>query len=75
MLASVSSPSYDPESLLGGDAAEVWESLLADPDGPLLDRATRDLPAGLDVQDRRHRGRARHRNGSPRDRVPRPRGV
>ena len=43
VLASVSSPSYDPESLLGGDAAEVWESLLADPDGPLLDRATREI--------------------------------
>ena len=43
VLASVSSPSYDPESLLGGDAAAVWESLLADPEGPLLDRATREI--------------------------------
>ncbi|MGH3667480.1 MAG: penicillin-binding transpeptidase domain-containing protein [Acidimicrobiia bacterium] len=43
VLASASSPSYDPESLLGGDAAEVWETLLADPDGPLLDRATREI--------------------------------
>ncbi len=43
VLISVSSPSYDPESLLGGDAASVWESLLADPAGPLLDRATREI--------------------------------
>jgi penicillin-binding protein A len=43
VLASVSSPSYDPESLLSGDAAAVWEGLLADPNGPLLDRATREI--------------------------------
>jgi peptidoglycan glycosyltransferase len=43
VLASVSSPSYDPESLLGADAAAVWEGLLADPNGPLLDRATREI--------------------------------
>lgn len=43
VLVSVSSPSYDPNSLLGGDAAVVWESLLADPNGPLLDRATREI--------------------------------
>ena len=43
VLASVSSPSYDPNTLLGADAAAVWEDLLADPDGPLLDRATREI--------------------------------
>jgi peptidoglycan glycosyltransferase len=43
VLASVSSPSYDPNTLLGADAAAVWESLLADPNGPLLDRATREI--------------------------------
>ena len=43
ILAAVSSPSFDPAPLLGSDAAAAWESLLADPDGPLLDRATREI--------------------------------
>ncbi|MGH8952448.1 MAG: penicillin-binding transpeptidase domain-containing protein [Acidimicrobiia bacterium] len=43
VLAAVSSPSFDPESLLGADAAAIWEGLLADPNGPLLDRATREI--------------------------------
>lgn len=43
ILASVSSPSFDPEALLGPDASEVWTALLADPDSPLSDRATKEL--------------------------------
>ncbi len=43
VLASVSSPSFDPESLLGADTQENWDSLLADPDRPLNDRATREI--------------------------------
>ena len=43
VLASVSSPSFDPESLLGADTAAVWASLLADPSRPLNDRATREI--------------------------------
>jgi penicillin-binding protein A len=45
VLASVSSPSYDPEPLTGDDADTVWNSLLADPMSPLSDRATRELYA------------------------------
>jgi peptidoglycan glycosyltransferase len=43
VLAAVSSPSFDPESLLGEDASAVWDSLLANPESPLSDRATREL--------------------------------
>ena len=43
ILASVSSPSFDPEALLGPDAGEVWTALLADPTSPLSDRATKEL--------------------------------
>lgn len=43
VLASVSSPSFDPESLLGPDTAAIWEALLADPNRPLNDRATREI--------------------------------
>ncbi|HEX6145898.1 MAG TPA: penicillin-binding transpeptidase domain-containing protein, partial [Acidimicrobiia bacterium] len=43
ILAAVSSPSFDPAPLLGADAAAAWEALLADPNGPLLDRATREI--------------------------------
>ncbi len=43
ILAAASSPSFDPESLLGDDAAAIWDSLLADPAKPLNDRATREL--------------------------------
>lgn len=45
VLASVSSPSFDPETLLGDDAAEQWQALL-DMDGePTRDRATLELYA------------------------------
>ncbi len=43
ILALVSSPSYNPELLLGEDAQEVWEILLQDPASPLSDRASREL--------------------------------
>ncbi|HLF60482.1 MAG TPA: penicillin-binding transpeptidase domain-containing protein [Acidimicrobiia bacterium] len=43
VLAAVSSPSFDPESLLGEDAQEMWDSLLADPESPLSDRVTKEL--------------------------------
>ncbi|MEX2252321.1 MAG: penicillin-binding transpeptidase domain-containing protein [Acidimicrobiia bacterium] len=43
VLAAVSSPSFDPESLLGEDAQAMWDSLLADPESPLSDRATKEL--------------------------------
>jgi peptidoglycan glycosyltransferase len=45
VLALVSSPTYDPEVLLGDDADEQWQDLLADPDEPTRDRATRELYA------------------------------
>jgi peptidoglycan glycosyltransferase len=45
VLALVSSPSYDPELLLGDNADEQWQLLLADPDEPTRDRATRELYA------------------------------
>jgi len=45
ILASVSSPSFDPESLIGDDAAEVWDQLLVAPGGPLKDRATKEVQA------------------------------
>ena len=43
ILALVSSPSFAPEALLGPDAGEIWTTLLADPDRPLSDRATKEL--------------------------------
>jgi peptidoglycan glycosyltransferase len=43
ILAAASSPSFDPAPLIGADAAAAWEALLADPNGPLLDRATREI--------------------------------
>ncbi len=43
ILTSVSSPSYNPEPLTGDDADAVWNELLADPQSPLSDRATREL--------------------------------
>jgi penicillin-binding protein A len=45
VLASVSTPSFDPESLLGDDAAAQWQSLLEDPAGPTRDRGTKELYA------------------------------
>ena len=43
ILALVSSPAYDPESLLGADAVDRRRDLLDDPARPLADRATREL--------------------------------
>lgn len=43
VLASVSNPSFDPEVLLGDDAASQWELLLADEAEPTRDRATLEL--------------------------------
>lgn len=45
VLASVSSPSYDPTALTGDDADAAWNALLDDPASPLSDRATRELYA------------------------------
>ncbi len=45
VLASVSSPSFDPESLLGDDAAEQWETLLETEGEPTRDRGTLELYA------------------------------
>lgn len=45
VLAAVSSPSYDPEVLLGDDAAQQWEALLTDMEEPTRDRGTRELYA------------------------------
>ncbi|MGH3649119.1 MAG: penicillin-binding transpeptidase domain-containing protein, partial [Acidimicrobiia bacterium] len=45
VLAAVSSPSFDPELLLGDDAAEQWEMLVTDPGQPTRDRGTRELYA------------------------------
>ncbi|MFP3881628.1 MAG: peptidoglycan D,D-transpeptidase FtsI family protein [Actinomycetota bacterium] len=45
VLASVSTPSFDPERLIGDDAAEQWESLLATDGEPIRDRATQELYA------------------------------
>lgn len=45
VLASVSNPSFDPELLLGDDAASQWELLLADEAEPTRDRATLELYA------------------------------
>lgn len=45
VLASVSAPSYDPESLLGDDASDRWQELLATDGEPTRDRATLELYA------------------------------
>lgn len=45
VLAAVSKPSFDPELLLGDDAASEWENLISDESGPTRDRATRELYA------------------------------
>jgi len=43
VLAMVSTPSYDPNLLVGPDAAAQWQALLTDPRRPLAQRATREL--------------------------------
>ncbi|MGQ0848050.1 MAG: peptidoglycan D,D-transpeptidase FtsI family protein [Actinomycetota bacterium] len=43
ILAMVSSPSYNAESLLGVDAAAAWQALLDDPARPLANRALNEL--------------------------------
>ncbi len=43
VLASVSKPSFDPESLMRDDAAAQWENLLTDRSRPLIDRSTQEL--------------------------------
>jgi len=43
ILAAVSTPSFDPNPLVGAGAAAAWDSLLNDPGRPLFDRATREL--------------------------------
>lgn len=45
VLAAVSTPSFDPVSLIGEDAAERWEAYVNDPGEPFRDRATRELYA------------------------------
>lgn len=45
VLASVSTPTFDPAVLLGDDAAAQWQMLLEDPAGPTRDRATREIYA------------------------------
>ncbi len=45
VLASVSTPSFDPETLLGDDAAEQWDALLVADGGPAHDRATLEIYA------------------------------
>lgn len=43
VLAMVSSPSYDPQVLTAEDAPAVWNELLANPNEPTRDRASREL--------------------------------
>lgn len=45
VLASVSTPSFDPERLIGDDASAEWEELLAADGEPIRDRATQELYA------------------------------
>ncbi len=54
LLALVSSPSFDPGSLIGPEAAAAWERLGQDHSSPLRNRATgRSLPGNLLPEDLR----------------------
>ena len=43
ILAMASTPSFDPESLEGPDAAAAWEALLEAPESPLANRAIGEI--------------------------------
>ncbi|HEU4318462.1 MAG TPA: penicillin-binding transpeptidase domain-containing protein [Acidimicrobiia bacterium] len=45
ILAAVSTPSFNPEVLLGDDADMQWRALLEDPGEPTRDRGTKELYA------------------------------
>lgn len=45
ILAAVSTPSFDPNVLVGEDAVIRWEALVGDPGEPTRDRGTRELYA------------------------------
>jgi peptidoglycan glycosyltransferase len=45
VLAAVSRPSFDPALLLGADASANWETLVTDPNRPLIDRGTQEIYA------------------------------
>lgn len=45
VLVAVSTPSFDPNLLLGDDAAQQWETLLTDQSQPLIDRGTKEIYA------------------------------
>src|SRR5690606_41709441 len=45
VLALYSYPTYDPNSLVGGVAGELWRQLNTDPRRPLLNRATSGIYA------------------------------
>ncbi len=45
VMAAVSTPSFDPNLLLGDDSAQQWETLLIDQSRPLIDRGTLEIYA------------------------------
>lgn len=52
LLALVSSPSFDPNFLVGSEAGNVWNALGGDPSRPLQNRATgRPVPGNLLPED------------------------
>ncbi len=75
IIAMYSNPSFDPQPLAGHDPKAVQRVLEpAQPQQPDHDaaaaRVPRALPTRVDVQDRDHGGRARHRHRDPDDDVP-----